>query len=262
MILVVLFLRRGLINMLTSGPLKVFKAGPSGLELEYFDRTLNEAKVNVGLPADKPRRRSIWDLIREKFGLDGRVDPLPVPEPVPVPGLDFSPEPETLHEPEAPPESSSEREPLPESESSRRETVRPDDPYRQWFLPNLMERGYLREVAAISPTSAILESFALLEAQLRDKLWAILPEYVGKRTTPPMSELLSIARHEGVFTSAEAKSVDELAALRNALAHGRARNIADTNRAYSYLDVVDRLCRIIEHASLRPRKLPTTDDPT
>jgi hypothetical protein len=64
-LLIVLALRRGLINMLVSGPLKALKAGPSGLELEYFDRTLTDAKVNAGLPAENPRK-PFWRRMRTK----------------------------------------------------------------------------------------------------------------------------------------------------------------------------------------------------
>jgi hypothetical protein len=107
-------------------------------------------------------------------------------------------------------------------------------------------------VAAISPSSAILESFALLEAQLREKLWPVLAEHVGSRVRAvSMRQMTQIAREEAVLTPAEAKSINELATLRNALAHGQGRDVLDPQRAYSYLDVVDRLAKIIDNAVVR-----------
>jgi len=48
---VVFILRRPLTKMLNARPVKSLKAGPAGIEVEYFDEKLQEVREDLGVPA-------------------------------------------------------------------------------------------------------------------------------------------------------------------------------------------------------------------
>ncbi|MBE1502692.1 hypothetical protein H4696_009792 [Amycolatopsis lexingtonensis] len=185
-LLIVLALRRALTKMLASGPLKALKAGPSGFELE-FDRTLTDAQINAGIPADKPKDG------RTLIKTFGHPD-----KPTPHIGAEAA-------------------------------------------------AGDMRQLAALAPAAAILESFGRLEKTLRDRLEPIIGE---PRNLAPVRKIAVAALDLGILTDAELRSLFELATLRDALSHGEGRDVVDLDRALAYIEVSDKLINRVENADV------------
>lgn len=175
--------RRPLIRILRSRALKTLKAGPQGVELEFFDETVKDAKSELVTP-------DVTQLI-------------------PV-----SPKLETVR-----------------SESSDFATE-------------------MQRLADISPSAAVLESFSRLERLLRLAVQDVADD--GKRSNRVLSTraLARRAAEQGIISAPELAAFDDVAVLRNVVAH-QGRNDLDKERAMEYVDLVRRLLIAVSIGSRR-----------
>lgn len=120
--------------------------------------------------------------------------------------------------------------------------------------------GEMFDLATVSPSAAILESFAVLERLLR-QLVRIEP---GTRrpdgrliiTAPSVRVLARMARKQGLLTDEETYAIEDLSVLRNVVAHEHAD--IDVDRARDYVILVSRLVATLNaHA----RDVDATDPP-
>lgn len=167
--------RRPLSRILSSRPVKIFKAGPQGLEVEFFDEKLQEAQAELSEAiASQPAEPST---------------------PSPLPGgaeSDFVTE--------------------------------------------------MQQLAEVSPPAAVMASFARLERVLRDAVVSVDGEGAGGRPTRFLSAraLARKAREQGLISQPELAAFDDVAVLRNVVAHGDNADL-DKERALAYVDLVRQM---------------------
>ncbi len=93
----------------------------------------------------------------------------------------------------------------------------------------------MSELARVSPSAAVLESFARLEHVLRSALGQETVRASGRRIHSAR-ELGELATSRGLLTDGERAAFNELVALRNAVAHVRPADL-DADAAISYARV-------------------------
>ena len=99
----------------------------------------------------------------------------------------------------------------------------------------------MEQLAAVAPSAAILESFARLEMVLRNGLEEqYLKEVAPQRRFASARQLARFAVKRGLITESEAAAFDDVAVVRNLIAHGQARDI-DAERALYYVSIVRQL---------------------
>jgi len=99
----------------------------------------------------------------------------------------------------------------------------------------------MEQLAAVAPSAAILESFARLEMVLRNELEEqYLKTVAPQRHFASARQLARFAVKRGLITESEAAAFDDVAVVRNLIAHGQARDI-DAERALSYVSIVRQL---------------------
>jgi hypothetical protein len=165
--------RRPIVKVLESGTVKRLKAGPQGIELEFIDEKLQDARSDL-----------------TKAG---------------APEL-----------PQVPTFSS----PYPDSQTTD-------------FL------GEMNQLAEVAPSAVVLESFSRLERVLRDAVDT--DEIDGLSPSRPASVrvLARKALKQRIISAAEFSAFDDLAAVRNVVAH-RGDDSLDKDRALSYAGLVQQ----------------------
>ena len=99
----------------------------------------------------------------------------------------------------------------------------------------------MEQLAAVAPSAVILESFARLEMVLRNGLEEqYLKEVAPQRRFASARQLARFAVKRGLITESEAAAFDDVAVVRNLIAHGQARDI-DAERALYYVSIVRQL---------------------
>jgi hypothetical protein len=174
-VLVLAWMFRGPLARLLSGDIKRWKAGPSGLEVEYWDASLAEAKVEI----------------------------------------------------------TGERPPLPAGSTAMTD--------RSGSF-----RAEMAELAAISPRSAVMESFRRVEIQLRNLLEGAGVEQL--RPTGARMLVETAARHELISPEA-ADAVRRMSTLRNLAAHGHDDDGIDEERALGFVDLAESVMWVLELSS-------------
>lgn len=102
----------------------------------------------------------------------------------------------------------------------------------------------MRQLADVAPSAVILESFARLEKVLRDALETDIRDGQAARRFTSARELARRAVKRGFITLSEAAALDDVAVLRNLIAHGRTTDL-DADRALSYAAIVRQLINSI-----------------
>jgi hypothetical protein len=98
----------------------------------------------------------------------------------------------------------------------------------------------MQQLAEVAPTAVVLESFARLERVLRDAVDKVDGD--GQKPTRPVS-VRALARRAvelGLMSAPELSAFDDVAVLRNVIAHGGTTEL-DKGRALAYADVVRQL---------------------
>lgn len=173
-IVMVIILRRPIAALLRRGQVKRLKAGPAGLELEYFDEKLKEANEAL---AEEPTQAASLTIST-----------------------------------------------IPEIAMTR------DD-----FMTEL------RQLAEVAPSAAILESFARLEKALRYTVESASGLEATPRRPTSIRTLARRALDLKLITEPEFAALEDLAVLRNAIAHGGTTEDLDTDRALNYAETVRQL---------------------
>jgi hypothetical protein len=171
----VVILRRPIAYILRRGQIKRLKAGPGGLELEYFDEKLEEANEAL---AETPTEAASLTISL-----------------------------------------------LPEIAMTR------DD-----FIADM------KQLADVAPSAAILESFARLEKILRESVESASGVEVEPRRPISVRTLARRALDLRLITQSEFAALNDLAVLRNIVAHGgAAAEDIDADRALGYAQTVRQL---------------------
>jgi len=98
----------------------------------------------------------------------------------------------------------------------------------------------MKRLAQISPSAAVLESFARLDRELRD---AVEPTQVKGQPTRKISSVRPLARRAvdgGILAPSELAAFDDVTAIRNAVSHQRVEDL-DVDRALAYAELVQQL---------------------
>jgi hypothetical protein len=100
----------------------------------------------------------------------------------------------------------------------------------------------MQQLAEVSPSAAVMASFARLERVLRDAVIGADGGNAGGRPTRFVSvrALARKALEQGVISQPELAAFDDVAVLRNVVAHGDNADL-DKERALSYVDLVRQL---------------------
>ncbi len=113
-------------------------------------------------------------------------------------------------------------------------------------------RDEMIELAAISPRSAVMESFLRVELQLRSML-----ETAGIAQTRPTGArmLAETALKHGLVTAPTVDAIRGMSTLRNLAAHGHDDGDIDQERALEFIDLAEAVLFALEHSS-PPRAQP------
>lgn len=110
-------------------------------------------------------------------------------------------------------------------------------------------RDEMIELAAISPRSAVMESFLRIELQLRSMLEIAGFEQVRPTGARMMAEA---ALQHGLTTAATVEAIRGMSTLRNLAAHGHDDGEIDQVRALEFIDLADAVLFALEHSSPLP----------
>lgn len=166
---------RAALGRLLTGDVKRLKAGPAGVEVEYWERAIAEAREELNLERTLP--------------------------PNGVAAADETP---------------------------------------QTF------RNEMVELAAISPRSAVMESFRRVELQLRSMLESSGVEQVRPGGARTMAE---IALQRELITGATMDAIRGMSTLRNFAAHDRDGSEIDERRALEFVDLTEAVLFALERES-------------
>jgi hypothetical protein len=108
-------------------------------------------------------------------------------------------------------------------------------------------RDEMTELAAISPRSAVMESFRRVELQLRSMLEIVGVEKVRPTGARMMAET---ALQHGLVTAATVDAIRGMSTLRNLAAHGHDDSEIDQVRALEFIDLAEAVLFALEHSSL------------
>lgn len=106
------------------------------------------------------------------------------------------------------------------------------------------------ELAKVSPSAAVLESYRRLETVLRRAIRERHPD-LPQRETSYVTRLIQIARDDGLILKEEDAALQDLRIMRNNLAHGVEMRAIDYGQAMEYASLVQRLIISIEVKSGR-----------
>lgn len=174
-VLVLAWMFRSSLGRLLSGDIKRWKAGPAGVEVEYWEKTIAEARQ---------------DLAQDRG-------------------------------------------------STPAEVAAAEERPREF-------RDEMTELAAISPRSAVMESFRRVELQLRSKLQNVGVEQVRPTGARMMAET---ALQHGLVTAATVDAIRGMSTLRNLAAHGHDDSEIDQVRALKFIDLAEAVLFALEHSS-------------
>ncbi len=107
-------------------------------------------------------------------------------------------------------------------------------------------RHEMTELAAISPRSAVMESFRRVELQLRSMLELAGLEEVRPTGARMMAET---ALQHGFITAATVDAIRGMSTLRNLAAHGHDDSEIDQARALEFIDLAEAVLFALEHSS-------------
>lgn len=174
-VLLLAWMFRSSLGRLLSGDIKRWKAGPAGVEVEYWEQAIAEA--------------------RQELAQDRALIPSEVAA----------------------------------AEKGHREF-----------------RDEMTELAAISPRSAVMESFRRVELQLRSML-----ELAGVEQARPTGArmMAEIALQRGLITAATVDAIRGMSTLRNLAAHGHDDSEIDQVRALEFIDLAEAVLFGLEHPS-------------
>jgi hypothetical protein len=100
----------------------------------------------------------------------------------------------------------------------------------------------MQQLAEVAPSAVVMESFARLERVLRDAVGAT--EFPGRGGKPARftsaRELARRAEEQGIISGSELAAFDDVAVLRNVVAHGENADL-DKDRVLEYADLVRKL---------------------
>lgn len=107
-------------------------------------------------------------------------------------------------------------------------------------------RDEMTELAAISPRSAVKESFRRVELQLRSML-----EVAGVGQVRPTGArmMAESALQRGLITAATVDAIRGMSTLRNLAAHGHDDSEIDQVRALEFIDLAEAVLFALEHRS-------------
>lgn len=112
----------------------------------------------------------------------------------------------------------------------------------------------MSELAKLSPSAAVLEAFARLEKMLR----RAVRDDEGRDGFRSVRDLGRLARQQGLLGPGELAALDEVMALRNAVAHVRAEDL-NVSSAVEYARVTFRIMlALLEAAPEAVIKVPET----
>lgn len=174
-VLVLAWMFRSSLGRLLSGDIKRWKAGPAGVEVEYWEKAIAEA--------------------RQELAQDRALTP--------------------------------------------GEVAAPEEGPREF-------RDEMTELAAISPRSAVMESFRRVELQLRSMLELGGVEQVRPTGARMMAET---ALQRGLITAATVDAIRGMSTLRNLAAHGHDDSEIDLVRALEFIDLAEAVLFALEHSS-------------
>jgi len=101
------------------------------------------------------------------------------------------------------------------------------------------------ELARVSPTAAVLESYRRLEAVLRRAISERHPD-LPERFFVTIGRLIDQARRDGLIGPAENSALQDLRGMRNILAHGMEAPAIDYEQAMEYAQLVEQVIVRIE----------------
>lgn len=107
-------------------------------------------------------------------------------------------------------------------------------------------RAEMTELAAISPRSAVMESFRWVELQLRSMLEVAGVEQVRPTGARMMAET---ALQRGFVTGATVDAIRGMSTLRNLAAHGHDDSEIDQKRALEFIELAEAVLFALEHSS-------------
>jgi hypothetical protein len=174
-VLVLAWMFHSSLGRLLSGDIKRWRAGPAGVEVEYWEKAIAQARQ---------------ELAQDRA-------------------------------------------------STQRELVASDVGPREF-------RDEMTELAAISPRSAVLESFRRMELQLRLMLESAGVEQVRPTGGRLMAET---ALQHRLITGPTADAVRGMSTLRNLAAHGHDDREIDHLRALEFIDLAEAVLFALEHSS-------------
>lgn len=172
-VLVVIVVFRRPLRAMLAGDIKRWKAGPSGLEVEYWNSRLEAARLELETESPQLELKTADESVPGDGGLED-----------------------------------------------------------------------LRELAALSPRSAVLESFVRIERALSEVL-----DSAQSPPPPGPSGGLRLARYAGalkLISPATVDSVEGMSVLRNLAAHGADENL-DSKRALEYVDLAEATLYAMAH---------------
>lgn len=175
-VLVLAWMFRSSLGRLLSGDIKRWKAGPAGVEVEYWEKAIAEARQ---------------ELAQDRG-------------------------------------------------STSAEVAAAEERPREF-------RDEMTELAAISPRSAVMESFRRVELQLRSMLEIVGVEKVRPTGARMMAET---ALQHGLVTAATVDAIRGMSTLRNLAAHGHDDSEIDQVRALEFIDLAETVLFALEHSSL------------
>jgi hypothetical protein len=202
-----LIFRKSISRMLPD--IRRLKAGPSGLELEWIDRKLDEAREQ---------------LEASQEAIEASKEAVPAPE-AEAPEAEA---PETIEVPSGSTTPEASKQPSTAAEQASR---------------TFMEE--ITELADVSPEAAILEAYRRLESVLR----RTIPRRWGSEYRPPsVPSLVRTAQDAGILTPGDVSVINDLRAIRNALAHDvEGKPNIDRSRALEYAELVRQTIVAISH---------------
>lgn len=174
-VLVMAWMFRSSLGRLLSGDIKRWKAGPAGVEVEYWERAIAEARLELAQDrALAPAEVAAAEELPREF------------------------------------------------------------------------RDEMTELAAISPRSAVMESFRRVELQLRSML-----EIGGVQQIRPSGArvMAETALKHGLITSATVDAIRGMSTLRNLAAHGHDDSEIDQVRALEFIDLAEAVLFALQHSS-------------
>lgn len=107
----------------------------------------------------------------------------------------------------------------------------------------------LSDLARVSPTTAVLESFHRIETELREMAQGSLDKGLTVRQLP-MGELTQFALNQGLITPETANAIMGLTVLRNLAAHSAAGSKPDTARSLEFAALAEAVLYTIRNPRL------------